>query len=322
MKYCPTCRRTYTDDTLRFCLDDGALLLGEGVAPDASFDPNATWRDSSPPSHRSHAATERLDTSGAAQTERMPPSMPTLAQTPPRATERDLYAATPPRPPKTQNTALVVGLTVIATLILLALGGVGAWYFFRSDKPTGTAGSQLNQNENENAQTKTENTNLKTYTSPNANVAPSPDRTPTPAPVDVAAVREQVTTVLNGWASASRAHDLDKHLSYYADTLDTYYNATNVSSSRVRSDRARAYQLYTTLDVELSNMKITPDPSGETATATFDKTWTFEGSEKYSSGSVHQKIWLTKIGGRWRITGEKDLQVYYVNNNRTEKNYR
>ncbi|HEY0546817.1 MAG TPA: hypothetical protein VGC91_15665 [Pyrinomonadaceae bacterium] len=326
MKYCPTCRRTYADDTLRFCLDDGALLLsGEGDAPDASFDPNATLRDSSsnPPSHRSNAATEILGASGAAQTERMPPSMPTLAQAPPRATERDIYAAPTPRPPKTQNTALVVGLTVIAMLILLALGGVAAWYFFRSDKPTGTTQSQLNQNQNQNAQTKPDNTNLKSYTTtPNANLAPSPAATATPAPVDVAAVREQVTSVLNGWASASRTHDLDKHLSYYADTLDTYYNATNVSSSRVRSDRARAYKIYTTLDVELSNLKITPDPSGEKATATFDKTWTFEGSEKYSSGSVHQKIWLTKIGGRWRITGEKDLQVYYVNNNKEEKNYR
>ncbi|MBV9210146.1 MAG: nuclear transport factor 2 family protein [Acidobacteria bacterium] len=312
MKYCPTCRRTYADDTLRFCLDDGALLLSES---DSS---------SNPPSHRSNAATEILSSSSSAQTERMPPSIPTIAQSQPRPTERDLYAAaSPPPQPKTQNTALVVGLTVIAMLILLALGGVGAWYFFRSDKTTtANTQSQSNQNRNENAQEKTPNANLKSYTTPNANLAPSPDRTPTPAPVDAAAVREQVTTVLNGWASASRAHDLDKHLSYYADTLDTYYNATNVSSSRVRTDRSRAYKIYTTLDVELSNLKITPDPSGDKATATFDKTWTFEGSEKYSSGSVHQKIWLTKIGGRWRITGEKDLQVYYVNNNRDEANSR
>jgi hypothetical protein len=43
MKRCPTCSRTYTDDALSFCLDDGAPLLsvGGGDAP-ASFDPNAT----------------------------------------------------------------------------------------------------------------------------------------------------------------------------------------------------------------------------------------------------------------------------------------
>lgn len=318
MKRCPTCRSEYADDTLRFCLEDGAPLLSETDAPPVSFDPRAVSRESGAPSHRSNVPTEILG-APSAQTERMPPSVPTLVQQQPRLTQPDNYPAV--RPPKTQNTALVVGLTAIATLILLALGGVGAWFFFRSDKPTGAEQAGLNQNQNQNATPNANNTNLNKALV-NANASPSPVAAASPSPVDVAAVREQVTKVLNGWASASREHDLDKHLSYYADTLDTYYNATNVSASRVRSDRARAYKLYTTLDVELSNLKITPDPSGDTATATFDKTWTFEGSEKYSSGSVHQKIWLTKSGGRWRITGEKDLQVYYVNNNREETNSR
>ena len=40
MKRCPSCNRTYTDDALSFCLDDGALLVG---APGpANFDPQAT----------------------------------------------------------------------------------------------------------------------------------------------------------------------------------------------------------------------------------------------------------------------------------------
>jgi len=296
MKRCPTCRRAYPDDTLRFCLEDGTTLVNDTTdAPTLSFDART------------------------AHTEEMPQTAQTLAGVP-RPTERNFYGTT--QPPKTQNTALVVGLTVVSVLILLALGGVGVWFFLRSDKTDGAAQTQLdNQNRNQNTPDKGD-PNLKKYTGPNANVSPSPTATASPSPVDVAAVREQVSAVLNGWASASRAHDLDKHLSYYADTLDTYYNATNVSASRVRSDRSRAYTIYTTLDVELSNMKITPDPGGEKATATFDKTWTFEGSEKYSSGSVHQKIWLTKIGGRWRITGEKDLQVYYVNNNRDEANSR
>jgi hypothetical protein len=52
MKRCPTCSRTYTDDALSFCLDDGAPLLSVG-AP-SNFDPNATLaypppRDTTPP---------------------------------------------------------------------------------------------------------------------------------------------------------------------------------------------------------------------------------------------------------------------------------
>jgi len=109
------------------------------------------------------------------------------------------------------------------------------------------------------------------------------------------------------------SRDLDAHMSYYADTLDTYYMKSQVSASVVRADRAQAYSTYSSLDIDLSNVEITPDSTGERATAIFDKTWDFEGDEKSTSGSVQQKLWLAKIGGRWRITGEKDLQVYYVN---------
>jgi ketosteroid isomerase-like protein len=146
----------------------------------------------------------------------------------------------------------------------------------------------------------------------NTRPSPSPSLAATPVPVDAAAVATQVTSALNGWAAATTARDIDRHMSYYAENLETYYNAKGVSSARVRSDRERAFNIYSSMDVQLSNIRVTPDPSGQRATATFDKTWTFEG-DKYSNGSVQQLVTLAKVGGRWRITGEKDLQVYYVN---------
>ena len=39
MKTCPSCRRTYEDDSLVFCLDDGSRLTRES----AGYDANATW---------------------------------------------------------------------------------------------------------------------------------------------------------------------------------------------------------------------------------------------------------------------------------------
>ncbi len=52
MKRCPQCNRTYDDDALSFCLDDGSPLMSAG-AP-SSFDPSATVqypqpRETSPP---------------------------------------------------------------------------------------------------------------------------------------------------------------------------------------------------------------------------------------------------------------------------------
>ena len=39
MKTCPSCRKTYKDESMVFCLDGGARLVREGAA----FDSNATW---------------------------------------------------------------------------------------------------------------------------------------------------------------------------------------------------------------------------------------------------------------------------------------
>lgn len=44
MKTCPSCRKTYADESLVFCLDDGTRLVREGAAGD----PHATWNISPP----------------------------------------------------------------------------------------------------------------------------------------------------------------------------------------------------------------------------------------------------------------------------------
>jgi len=209
-------------------------------------------------------------------------------------------AESPKIPADTQGsrTALVVAVSVIATVCLLALGFIVVRAWLKDSK-----GKESPD---------TESAALPSAT-PTATMRPaSPPSRIENIKVDTSAIEREVTATLNGWAAASQAHDLDTHMSYYADILDTYYLRSNVSADFVRADRARAYSRFTKLDIKLSNIEVTPDPSGTRATAVFDKTYNFEG-DKYLSGSVRQAIWLKKIGGRWLITGEKDLQVYYVN---------
>jgi hypothetical protein len=58
MKRCPTCQRTYTDESQTFCLDDGATLLSDSAS---SSEPPATMILNEPPatgSHRNAAPTE------------------------------------------------------------------------------------------------------------------------------------------------------------------------------------------------------------------------------------------------------------------------
>ena len=68
MKECPQCKRTYADETLAFCLADGALLS-------APYDPNATLRLSTPtdPSDLASAkASPPVEAPAAPETLRMP----------------------------------------------------------------------------------------------------------------------------------------------------------------------------------------------------------------------------------------------------------
>jgi len=123
---------------------------------------------------------------------------------------------------------------------------------------------------------------------------------------DSGAVQKEVLQTVSDWAEAMRAHNLDQYMSYYANTLGVYYKRSNVSLDEVRTNKAQAFARFYSLDVQLSNMQIAPDESGARATATFDKAWDFQGDKPFA-GKVRQTLWLEKIGGRWRITGEKDL---------------
>jgi ketosteroid isomerase-like protein len=323
MKRCPTCNRTYTDETLRFCLEDGAALVRdvEGFVPD----PEATVvREAShgPRDVLGPPPTELLGQRGAKTI-----AVANSGLTAPTARPTETYGERERAPvPKPRSTAMVVIVSVVCTILLLSLGALGVFLYLKNrgdaeqaragntevNRPANNANTQSSGNNTQsNTQNNAQNGN-RTNVNGNSRSTPTPAPSPTAAPVDVAAVAGQVTSALNGWAAATTARDINAHMNYYADTLDTYYNAKNVGSSRVRTDRARAFNTYSSMDVQLSNIRVTPDPSGQRATATFDKTWTFEG-DKYSNGSVQQLVTLAKTGGRWRITGEKDLQVYYVN---------
>lgn len=322
MKSCPTCQRIYTDDTLSYCLEDGARLV---TGSDA--DPNRTLvlnEAQEPP------PTEILDPSLVAPTigaQQKPPT-PTVRQLA-RATQQDqpeAQAQVVSSVPQRKSTTSVVAITVAATILLLGMGGLGTWLLLRDKSGDGSETARTGNDSN--VGTKTENTT----TSPGGNTTnnqlpgnvSTPQQTPTPLATpsatpqptqgtDTGVARKEVMNALNRWTETMRSANLDAHMSNYADTLHTYYLQTNYSASRVRANVAKAFSRYNTFDVKLTNMTIEVDPSGMRAIATFDKTFTFSGASTYS-GSGLNRFWLEKIGGRWLITGEKDLKTYYINN--------
>jgi hypothetical protein len=285
MKHCPRCQSTYTDDTLQFCLQDGAVLVNASEAPPT----NPAWNQTEAPTV-------------VRQTINTPQSR--VTQTDARQSER-----------KKSSTALVIFLTALVTLLLFGVG-IGAWSVLRN------RGTEVVVNSNGNNSPKPSNKNSSNANANkgNANASPTaapPSNTnsnasPTPPSIDAEQIKSEVSDEVHDWAASLESGNLNAHMSNYADRLDYYYNSRNVAVGTVRGDKQRAFGSFDEFRVEISNMRVTPDASGEKATAVFDKEWEFEGADNRSKGKAQSQLQLTKIDGAWRITGEKDLKVYYT----------
>lgn len=147
MKSCPTCNSTYTNDALRFCLQDGATLVHVDDVPYPS-NPPSSGGDETLISGAS-PATDIVDLR-AAQTIRTPPAPPTaIAQQFNRRSTRE--EAEPDTPRKSMSPALIASITAILVL-LLVLVGIGIALLFR-----GRSERRRNTETNRNANTKNDN---------------------------------------------------------------------------------------------------------------------------------------------------------------------
>ena len=301
MKYCPNCQTRYTDEMLRFCLQDGTPLAAESEEslPTIAFGENRT------------GFTPK-------QVEPINPSTETSAQD--WQQSQITHVSPPPAAqPKKTRTFLLVLLTGLVTLMLLGAGGLGAWLYLRNNRNEIAANTvSSNQAANTNSNTKS-----------NAKTSPSPTATPknqtnsseinayqndykTPAPlIDREQVKREVSQQITAWKSSAESRNLNAYMNNYADTVD-YYNKRAASAAFVRGDKQRAFSKFDSIEINLGNISVTPDETGERATAVFDKEWVFQGEESYSAGKVKTQLQLRKINGQWLITGERDLKVYYT----------
>jgi ketosteroid isomerase-like protein len=310
MKYCPNCQTTYTDDTLRFCLQDGAKLADVANSstdmPTVSFDESATVVSPKPPQQ-----VVRINVPEPESQNRERAEQPRIIEQPRIVGQPRVV--TQPVETRKSNTALTVLATVLGMLLLFGIAG--AWFLLKSRNHEAAA---INSNVNTAPLNRPAASNAANIQNLNANTAKptaspiaTPVAKPSLRPEDAKAVTEDVKNAVDDWVNSSENLDLDANLNQYADSVD-YYIAGRINRARVRADKQRAFDQYDSINFHISNMRVTPDASGDKATAVFDKEWKFEGENKYSSGKVQQQLTLAKIGGRWLITGERDLKTYYV----------
>lgn len=300
MKICPQCQNTYTDDSMQFCLQDGAQLNF------VNANTNQNWNDEAQTVVRTDHPQMRINVSQPT------PPPPSYAASQPSVFEPE------PAPKSKAWLFAVLGL-----LFLLVIGGAGAaglWFYLNSGK---TVVVQNNTNTGTNSNSANTNTavNANANTNANANAA-TPTPKPTLKPAEIETAKKEAESVIYGWKSAAEAHNLDTNLSNYADTVD-YYKGGKIGKSKLKASKEPAYKKYDSINIEISDMKVSVDSTGEKATVTFDKEWDFSGVDKdgneiYNNGKVQQQLILNKFGGKWKIVSEKDVKVYYTDKSSAE----
>ncbi|HKS26881.1 MAG TPA: SPOR domain-containing protein [Pyrinomonadaceae bacterium] len=130
MKHCPRCGSSYTDDTLVYCLQDGATLQQSS----GQSNPLSMVATLSDDAQTADSASARPDLSSAPTVEIPSSALPTSLYQEARATTGPSGAAG--RAPSASvaeagATTRVILTTAIVTTLLLAAGGFGAWLFFR-----------------------------------------------------------------------------------------------------------------------------------------------------------------------------------------------
>jgi hypothetical protein len=180
-------------------------------------------------------------------------------------------------------------LYAILGVLLAALIGGGIWWF---SKPSNQANKSVLSEE--------------TASVPKHAIVPI-------SPEQDAQVKKELTDFMQSWARTNSEKNADAHMAHYANTLEVFYGESGKDKNHVLADRLRAYQRYDLIQMQVDNLKITPE-SAESATVVFDKSWTMKNDKKTSIGSVQDEVHVTKTKGKWLIDSEKDLKVYFLNN--------
>ncbi|MBK7708206.1 MAG: nuclear transport factor 2 family protein [Acidobacteria bacterium] len=273
MKTCPSCNSQYTDDTLRFCLQDGTPLVEPSGAPTIAFNEQETFVSARP-------------------------TNPPIA-----GFERQTQPMLAPAPAPARSNLLIVAVLILAVL-LLAFVGVGAWIIYTGGSPYSRTNPML-----ANANTDKPVTSSKPRTDTAVNKPASNVKANSNANADSQQIKTDVAERIETWRTGIEAVNLDRFMENYAESVD-YYNGRGTTRAAVRDDKQRAFVKFDSMKMTISNMTITPGAGGTRAVAVFDKEWIFTNAAgERNAGKVRQQLTLEKINGKWLIILEKDLKI-------------
>ncbi len=202
MKYCPTCEARYDEEILRFCMKDGTPLL-EVEEPKFVAMPSESL-DEPAEDDANDVTVVRRNIPVPPEPEQGRPRIVVPTYEEAREQQGRARVAPPYDPPSKANTAKVVILTILGTIVVLSIGAGGMWLLQRDNSANSNLNANANANVNLNANTNlgidtnfnfnlnanfNSSTNLNTNTNANLKTPtptpkPSPSATPSPTPDD------------------------------------------------------------------------------------------------------------------------------------------
>lgn len=163
----------------------------------------------------------------------------------------------------------------VGLLALIAGGGVVAWYTLQ---PRGAVSNTQNASAN----------------ATNVNMV-----TPTPKPSPEAEVRR----ALDGWVQTLVDHDLEKHLSFYAERLDSYRGKRSAGSADVRKYNEYLFAKYSEFRLTIQNVKMVR--SGDEFVSTYESVYDFRGGKRHSGIDRKTEMRWRNLNGAWKIVSER-----------------
>ena len=294
MKRCPTCDRTYTDQSLSFCIEDGTPLVQ--AAP--SFDPEATMVvPSAKKSRGDEGPASPAGKEGVANDWKAPVYQPPGQFAPPVAKRRRAWP-------------WVLG---IVALLLIAVAGIGIAAVIvipnimrsaqNAENVNTNSGRDLNANRSSNANTNAnsfvvnENKNENANANTNANT-----QLGTEAPSDSDQVLSDLTDLEKEWTEANFSADKRKLARILADD----YVGTQDGNMQGKADYLRDIKPDKTVkDWELKDLKLSL--KGDRATLNGKMRLEREGQDEDLLLQFTDKfVWRD---GRWQAVASEVSQV-------------
>lgn len=131
-----------------------------------------------------------------------------------------------------------------------------------------------------------------------------------PIPLSELPEATQIRELIDTWARTVSEGNANDHCSLYADQVERYFKRRNVTNEQIRQDKQQAFKTFSKIIIRVTNLEIQRITASD-AVITFDKSWDTRGERKFS-GSVKQRMKLSKLGADWKITSEEELEIYWV----------